>query len=250
MVTYNLLTNSTSRPALRPGMRERYMLREVKAIVLHWTANTARGANAMANRNYFNLGSRPASAHYIVDDRGCIQCIPENEVAFHCGDRPEGRYRPKGRELLSGEKIGLTPNYFTIGVEYCVNADGNLDNTFARTVVMLASLLLRFNLSVDQLLRHNDVTGKNCPAHFLNAQMWDNLKVNVAGAMQNIAGTCRRAVVQSAALNVRSGPGASHSILYELKKEMPVLVFRTTGDWACIQEGPEGWVNQKFIKII
>jgi N-acetylmuramoyl-L-alanine amidase CwlA len=46
----------------------------LKAIIIHWTANTNRGANAMANRNYFNSKHYDtngniiyASAHYIID---------------------------------------------------------------------------------------------------------------------------------------------------------------------------------------
>ncbi|MFT5917530.1 MAG: N-acetylmuramoyl-L-alanine amidase, partial [Bacteroidia bacterium] len=54
-------------------------LKSLKAVIIHWTANKSRGADAQANRNYFN-NLRPqhlpdgrvrkvyASAHYMVDD--------------------------------------------------------------------------------------------------------------------------------------------------------------------------------------
>ena len=64
-------------------------LKSLKAIIIHWTANTRAGANAQANRNYFNTKPRIlntqgktvfASAHYVVDDRTIMRCLPEDEV--------------------------------------------------------------------------------------------------------------------------------------------------------------------------
>ena len=79
-ITKQLLTNPRTRPALRD--RNRYLLREVRGIVLHWTANTKKGAGAAAHRKYFNTTDRAASAHYIIEEEIIIQCIPSDEVAW------------------------------------------------------------------------------------------------------------------------------------------------------------------------
>jgi len=70
----------------RPGKR----LREVRGLVLHWVANP--GSTAKANRDFFEGRKHGkngyGSAHYIVDmDGSIIQCIPENEMAYHCGSK-------------------------------------------------------------------------------------------------------------------------------------------------------------------
>ena len=62
---------------------------KIEYIVIHWVANP--GSTAMQNRNYFeNLRithEKQASAHYVIGLNGeIIQCIPENEVAFHSGN--------------------------------------------------------------------------------------------------------------------------------------------------------------------
>jgi len=163
-----LFLDNHNRPALnRP---EFYQIRELKAIVLHWTANLNKGANAKANRDYFNSTQRKASAHFIVDEKEVIQCLPLNEVAYHCGDRnhrilkkdvKKYGYTKFGFSLLDEKR--LTPNFYTIGVEMCVNSDGDFKETLRRTVK-----LIRYLKSIHgnvPLVRHYDITGKKCPKH-------------------------------------------------------------------------------------
>ena len=104
----------TKNPYSRPGKP----LSKVKGIVVHWTANEGKGANAKRNRDYFESlksgGKGYASAHYIVDDKEIILCVPENEMAYHVG-----------AETYRTSRFGSYPNATTIGVEMCVNADGD-----------------------------------------------------------------------------------------------------------------------------
>jgi len=141
----------------RPGTR----LSLVKGIVIHWTANTGKGANAVANRNYFeNHPENKVSAHYIVDDHQVVQCIPDTEIAYHAGAR---QYR--GEAL---RRLGDYPNASTVGIEMCVNSDGDFNKTYANTVELAASLLKKHNLTTNDLWRHYDITGKDCPRFFVN----------------------------------------------------------------------------------
>lgn len=164
-ITIALLTNHTARPALRRP--QHYRIRKVKAVVMHWTANTGRGANALANRNYFNLGSRPASAHYVVDDHSIVQCLPETEVGYHVGAK---RYLPAGRALMDGDILG--PNFYTLGIEMCVNSDGDWNKTLENSIQLAATLLHRHGLTDRHLLRHYDITGKDCPRMMIDPDRW------------------------------------------------------------------------------
>jgi len=130
-----------------------------KALVIHWTANTGKGAGAVANRNYFQNTNRYCSAHYIVDDETIVQCLPEDEMAYHVGAR---HYRPRALEELSSY-----PNGCTIGVEMCVNSDGDFNRTYQNTVELAANILHRYGWGADNLWRHHDVTGKDCPRFFV-----------------------------------------------------------------------------------
>ncbi|MGV3139730.1 N-acetylmuramoyl-L-alanine amidase [Brevibacillus agri] len=149
-ITDMLLTNKNARPGTRITPR---------GLVIHWTANEGKGANAVANRNYFNKPTTEASTHYIVDDRQIVRCLPENEMGYHVGAKS---YKPEAVAMLS-----RYPNDCTIGIEMCVNADGSFAKTYQQTVQLAADILRRYGWGVDRLWRHYDITGKNCPAYFV-----------------------------------------------------------------------------------
>jgi len=246
-ITRDLLTHIRTRPALRPN-GSAYRIRNVKAIVVHWTANTSPKADAKANRSYFNQGFRSASAHYIVDSNTVLQCIPDTEVSFNCGDKPEGRYRPAGLAMVQGTR--LTPNYFTIGVEMCVNSDGDFAKTQQLTIELCARLLIKHRLTPDQLLRHFDVTGKKCPKPFLENIPWLEFKIMVIEVWkQLLQSRPHNELVSTKTLNVRSGYGVEYPVLYELYQGEPVTIFEMAPNgWARIGEGE--WVNAKFLTSI
>lgn len=131
-----------------------------KGLVIHWTANTGRGANAWANRNYFNTTDRAASAHYIVDDKEIIQCLPENEMAYHVG---ANSYKSAALQRLS-----RYPNDCTIGIEICVNSDGNFEKALRNAVELAADICHRYGWNRNNLWRHYDITGKDCPKFFVD----------------------------------------------------------------------------------
>ncbi|MGN9865908.1 peptidoglycan recognition protein family protein [Bacillus swezeyi] len=141
----------------RPGLK----LSGVKGIVMHWTATP--GASALNERNYFNgtciADKRYASAHYFVDRKEAQQIIPENEVAYHAHDR--------NHCYVSF----LKPNANTkaIGVELCVEKNGKIHSeTLQNAAGLVADLCKRYGLSTDKIVRHYDVTNKNCPAPWVS----------------------------------------------------------------------------------
>lgn len=126
-------------------------------LVIHWTANTDIGANAVANRNYFqNHPQDQVSAHYVVDDINIIYCIPENEMAWHVGAK---KYTNLKYKLFGNEN----PNKLLIGIEMCVNKDGNWKKTYQNTIKLVVDILKRYNWGIDKIYRHFDITGKDCP---------------------------------------------------------------------------------------
>ncbi|KJD55896.1 N-acetylmuramoyl-L-alanine amidase [Bacillus amyloliquefaciens] len=141
----------------RPGLK----LAGVKGIVMHWTATP--GASALNERNYFNgtciADKRKASAHYFVDRKEAQHIIPENEVAYHAHDQ--------NRCYVSF----LKPNANTtaIGVEMCVEKDGKIHSeTVQNAAELVADLCKRYGLSTNKIVRHYDVTNKNCPAPWVS----------------------------------------------------------------------------------
>ncbi|MFQ9197493.1 MAG: N-acetylmuramoyl-L-alanine amidase family protein [[Clostridium] leptum] len=122
----------------RPGV-----LRTVESITIHETANTSEGADAEAHSDYLSTTSDEVSWHYTVDDHQIYRHLPDNEEAWHSGDR-EG-------------------NHSSIGIELCVNADGNFDQTMENAAKLTAFLLKEYDLTIDDVKQHYDFNGKDCP---------------------------------------------------------------------------------------
>ena len=53
-------------------------------------------------------------------------------------------------------------------------------------------------------------------------------------------------------VNVRSGPGTSHEILWSVGKYYPVDIIKTSGNWCRVRdfEGDTGWIHRSLLKKI
>ena len=160
----------TKNPYSRPGTP----LKEVKGIVIHWVGNP--NTSAEINRNYFEslksqsqaLGVRYASAHFIIGLQGeVIQCLLENEVGYHVG---ADKYKEKAVAELS-----TYPNNCTLGIELChLNWDGEFAiQTLQSCKELILELCERYSLGRNNVYRHFDITGKDCPRYFLNENLWE-----------------------------------------------------------------------------
>lgn len=118
---------------------------QIRSITIHETGNVAPGAHAQAHANLQSNGnSREASWHYQIDDQQVIQSFPDTAICWHAG---------KG-------------NSQSIGVEICVNSDGNYKKALENTILFVGLLMARYQLNENQVVQHHFWTGKDCP-HFL-----------------------------------------------------------------------------------
>ncbi|MDO5061739.1 MAG: N-acetylmuramoyl-L-alanine amidase [Peptostreptococcaceae bacterium] len=136
---------------------------KIKYLVIHDTGNRRKGADAIAHAKYFGRANRNASAHYFVDDHNIVQIVADEQASWHCGD---GR----GRNGITNEN--------SIGIEMCINSDGDYDLAFVNTAVLIAKLMDKHKIPISRVVRHYDASGKICPqsmyAH--NWQEWEELK--------------------------------------------------------------------------
>lgn len=142
---------------IRPGipMKPEY-------ITIHETANRAKGASANAHARLLEKGnSRIASWHFTVDDQAIIQHIPAEEVAWHCGDGRNG-----------------TGNRKSIGIEICVNADGDFNQAKEHAVWLIRHLMSQYGIPIHLVVPHKHWSGKNCPANLL--PHWEEFMMQVA----------------------------------------------------------------------
>ena len=150
----------TKNPYSRPGTT----LKGVKGIVIHWVANPKTTADQ--NRNYFeslkNQNSTYAGAHFIIGLEGeVMQCLLENEVGYHVG---ANEYKERALKELSSY-----PNNCTIGIELChLDWDGSFSSaTLLSAKELVLELCERYSLGRNNVYRHFDITGKDCPRYFV-----------------------------------------------------------------------------------
>lgn len=135
-------------------------------LVIHYVGAVSTAKN---NVDYYAREKLNASAHYFVDETSIWQSVEDNNVAWHCGT--SGAYKhPKCR------------NDNSIGIEMCVKKDSSgkwyfEDATVENTIELVKYLMGKYNIPIDRVIRHHDVTGKNCPAPYVeNPDEWTKFK--------------------------------------------------------------------------
>lgn len=117
-------------------------------ITIHETGNTAAGADARAHASYLRNVNAKVSWHYTVDSRAIYQHLPDNESAFHAGDGADG-----------------PGNARSIGIEICVNADGDFDKAVRNAAQLCRKLMAEHGIALKNIRQHNAWNGKDCPYH-------------------------------------------------------------------------------------
>jgi N-acetyl-anhydromuramyl-L-alanine amidase AmpD len=139
-------------------------------IVIHDTGNSGIGANAEMHYRFFNGGNRSASAHYFVDDKQIVQIVKDEDSSWHCGD--------------GYNKYGINNNN-SIGIEICINSDGNYNIAVSKAIELTQFLMRKHNISIDKVVRHYDASRKNCPQTMSanNWSAWNEFKNRVSGVL-------------------------------------------------------------------
>ena len=131
----------------RPGKK----IKSLDYIVIHYLANPE--TTAQENHDYFeslkDLKNTSMSANYVVGlDGEIIHCVPDDEVAY----------------------ASNKANSYSISVENChPDESGKLtDETYTALVDLVAYLSERYGIDREHIIRHYDVTGKECPKYFVD----------------------------------------------------------------------------------
>lgn len=128
---------------------------EINNIVIHYTGNPA--STAENNRDYFNKLDTDVCSHFVVGlDGEIIQCVPIDEKSSASNNR----------------------NLDTISIEVChPDSNGKFnENTYDSLVKLTAWLCENSGLNSSDVIRHYDITGKECPKYYVkNQSAWDKL---------------------------------------------------------------------------
>ena len=129
-------------------------------ICVHYTGDIGAGADRLA-QFYANVAAgmfpdKPwnwTSTQYIVGLNGeVIRIVPDNEVSY----------------AASGKNSG------TIHIEVCYKQSSGEFEQASKDALreLVLSLMQKYNISADKVVRHYDLTGKLCPYFYIDNKRW------------------------------------------------------------------------------
>lgn len=213
---------------------------QIKYIVLHYTGND--GDKATNNARYFQSPGRGASAHYFVDDETVYQSVPDLSIAWSVG----GNKYQDCAQTGGGSLYRIATNLNTLNIELCdTQKDGAVmasEKTMDNAVLLIQELMKKYKIPIDRVIRHFDVTGKKCPAYFVEETAWAGFKARLSQNKQEQEEpepaepaeqkAEKYRVTSRNGLNIRAGAGTHYKRLYALAEGDIFNVDRIEGDWA------------------
>lgn len=211
---------------------------QIKYLVYHYVGGVSTARN---NADYFYSTYRGASAHFFVDENEIWQVVEENDTAWSVG--------------ANSYKHWECRNSNSINIEMCCKKDRNgnwyiEDATIQNAIELGQYLIGKYGFDRNHVLRHYDVTGKNCPEPMVrNPQLWTNLLDRLFGSSSGSStpsqpGTSTGGylvTVTTAVLNVREQPTTNSSITTQVRKGEVYTIVAESGNWGKLKSGA-GWI--------
>lgn len=145
----------------------------VEYVVIHYLGNPK--TTAQQNHDYFeslkDLQDTSMSANFIVGLEGeIIECVPPGEIAW----------------------ASNSMNHLSVSIENChLDTSGRFtEETYDSLVKLTAWLVEEYGMDREHIIRHYDVTGKECPLYYVEHEdKWEEFKDDVMNYIEE----CREA---------------------------------------------------------
>lgn len=151
---------------------------QIKYIVIHYTGND--GDSAKNNAAYYQKNVVETSAHYFVDDNTVWRSVPDLVTAWAVG----GNKYASAEQTGGGTLHGIVTNANCISIELCDTVkDGTYrasEATLSNAVALTVELMKQYNIPLENVCRHFDVTGKLCPSYMVDEDKWAEFKERIA----------------------------------------------------------------------
>lgn len=238
--------------------------KDIDFLVRHYVGASG---GAKENCQYFQKVYRGASAHYFIDHDGTIwQSVKDEDIAWHCG-APSYKHKH-------------CRNSNSIGIELCVKKDKNgnwyyTEATKKSAVCLFAYLMDKYDIPINHILRHYDVTGKICgePDVRKGSNVWKDFKQELAAYLEQYRkGDVPKPEVKSSAtlekdntdikepfliettcdsLFIRTGAGTNYRVAGAINekaghKKKYTIVEEKNG-WGRLKSGA-GWISLAYTK--
>lgn len=156
----------------RPGKKTK----AIEKIVIHYLGNPK--TTAQENHDYFeslkDLKDVSMSSNFVIGINGeIIECVPAGEVAYASNEM----------------------NDRSVSIENChIDESGRFtEETYTSCVQLTAYLAAEYDLEREDIIRHYDVTGKECPLYYVKHEdKWEKFRDDVMAYIEE----CKQAADQ------------------------------------------------------
>ena len=219
-------------------------------IVIHYVGAVSTARN---NADYFYNTYRGASAHYFIDENSVWQVVEDNDTAWSVG----------GSKLNSGGRLhGIAKNSNTLNIEMCVKKkDGKWfyePKTLENTADLVKQKMKEYGIPASKVIRHYDVTGKSCPANYIDEKAWNELHAKLTGGTVSKPNTSisnnekevsyKVKVTANSGLNCRKEPKASATKVTAYAKGTILTVTKESNGWLYVNG--KGWVIDDYVSKV
>lgn len=219
----------------------------IKYIVIHYFGSLG---TAFDVSEYFRKAYRGTSAHYSLDaGEEIYQSVDDGDIAWHCGT--SGQYfHPDCRNSNS---LGIEVRPYKINTASMDASDTDwyfTKETVDRLVEFTKYLMKKYNVPIERVIRHYDVTHKTCPNPFVvNAAAradWEKFKKRLVDTPKPTPASYAVRVTATS-LNIRSGPGTQYPTTGVIKDKGSYTIVDTKDGWGKLKSGL-GWIYLMYTK--
>lgn len=139
-------------------------------IIIHETDNFNRGAGARTHAKSQHDGHFSGqSVHYYSGSDGVYQAAEHPCQCWHIGI-----------SYVSNPPVAGASNANAIGIEICVNPDGNYIKARQNAIELVRYLIQATGIPASRVIRHYDAKGKYCPRKMMdNPALWTDFKAQI-----------------------------------------------------------------------
>lgn len=146
-------------------------IKDIQYLVLHYTANI--NDTDTNNGIYYRDNVVGASAHYFVRDTSITCSVNPKDIAWAVG-----LGSMKKPYISNPTHYGICTNSNSISIEMCGGPGTReaTEKTKDTTARLVAYLMKIYHIPVQNIIKHFNVTGKNCPAWCVESpNKWDDM---------------------------------------------------------------------------
>lgn len=133
---------------------------DIKAFVIHNTGNV--NDTAVNNGQYFKREEVGRSAHFFIDRDGYIvKSVNVCRIAWSVGIPKDGV---------------IYNNRNTISIELCDIVDKDISEKQLEALKYLIKRIKKKCRNCNQIIRHYDISGKECPKRYIERSKWEKLR--------------------------------------------------------------------------